>query len=106
VEVVIIMHQRWGTHSFNINEQSPKLYMFTLGPQVETSRNQAHAPLLVERFPKTRTQSEASQFGRFHNYKTNFFPSWINRCRGEAQNNSISQILVSMSELSSKLPCL
>jgi len=57
VEVVIIMHQRWGTHSFNINEQSPKLYMFTLGPQVDTSRNQAHAPLLVERFPKTRTHN-------------------------------------------------
>jgi hypothetical protein len=24
--------------------------------------------------------------------KTNYFPSWINRCTGEAQNNSISQI--------------
>jgi hypothetical protein len=30
--------------------------------------------------------------------KQNNFPSWIDRCTGEAQNNSISQILVSMSE--------
>jgi hypothetical protein len=35
------------------------------------SWNQAHAPLLIESFPKTpRTQFEASQFGGSHNYKT------------------------------------
>jgi len=37
---------------------------------------QAHAPLLIESFPKTpRTQSEASLFGGTHNYKTNYLPS-------------------------------
>jgi hypothetical protein len=37
-------------------------YSRTFAPQVQTPRNQAHAPLLVESFPKTpRTQSEASQ---------------------------------------------
>jgi len=47
---------------------------------VQTSSNQAHAPLLVESFPKTpRTQSEASWFGGSHNYKTKQanLPSWI-----------------------------
>jgi hypothetical protein len=30
----------------------------------------AHAPLLIKSFPKKpRTQSKASQFGGFHNYK-------------------------------------
>ncbi len=39
--------------------------------QVQMSWNQAHAPLLVESFPKApRTQSEASQFRGSHNYKT------------------------------------
>jgi hypothetical protein len=39
-------------------------YLRTFAPQVQTSWNQAHAPLLVESFPKTpRTQSEASRFG-------------------------------------------
>jgi hypothetical protein len=42
------------------------------------SWNQAHAPLFVKSFPKTpRTKSEASRFGRFHNYKTNKLPSFI-----------------------------
>ncbi len=49
--------------SFNIQE--------LLHPQVQTSWNQAHAPLLVESFPKTpRTRSEASPFGGSRNYKT------------------------------------
>jgi hypothetical protein len=35
------------------------------------SWNQTHAPVFVESFPKTpRTQSEATQFGGSHNYKT------------------------------------
>jgi hypothetical protein len=43
----------------------------TFALQVQKSWNQANAPLLVESFPKTpRTQSEASQFGGSHNYKT------------------------------------
>jgi len=43
-------------------------YSRTFGPQVQTSWNQAHAPFLVESFPKTlRTQSEASRFGGSHN---------------------------------------
>ncbi len=56
-------------------------YSKTFAPQVETSRNQAHAPLLAKSFPKTpRTQSEASQFGGSHKYKTNCLPSyWIDR---------------------------
>ncbi len=50
---------------------------------MQTLWNQAHAPLLVESFPKTpKTQSKASWFGGFHNYKTKqnnlFF--LINRC--------------------------
>ncbi len=45
-------------------------YSRTFVRQVQTSWNQAHAPLLVESFPKTpRTWSEASQFGGSHNYK-------------------------------------
>jgi len=40
-------------------------------PQVQMSWNQAHAPLLIESFPKTpRTQFEAFQFGEHYNYKT------------------------------------
>jgi hypothetical protein len=52
-------------------------YSRTFAPQVQTSWNQAHAaPLLIKSFPKTpRTQSEASQFGGSHNYKTNYLPS-------------------------------
>jgi hypothetical protein len=51
-------------------------YWRTFAPQVQMSWNQAHASLLVETFPKTpRTQSEASQFSGFHNYKTNNLPS-------------------------------
>jgi hypothetical protein len=46
-------------------------YSRTFAPQVQTSWNQANAPLLIESSPKTpRTRSEASQFGGSHNYKT------------------------------------
>ncbi len=49
-------------------------YSRTFAPQFQTSRNQAHTPLLVESFPKTsRTRSEASEaswFGGSYNYKT------------------------------------
>jgi hypothetical protein len=46
-------------------------YSRSFAPQVQTPWNQAHAPLLVESFPKTpRIRSEASQFGGSHNYKT------------------------------------
>ncbi len=46
------------------------------------SWNQAHAPLLVESFPKTPiTQSEASWFNGSHMYKTkqNKLPSFKDR---------------------------
>jgi hypothetical protein len=47
-------------------------YSRTFAPQVQTSWNQAHAPLLVKGFPKaSRTWSEASWFGGSHNYETN-----------------------------------
>jgi hypothetical protein len=50
-------------------------YSRAFAPQVQTPWNRAHAPLLVRSFPKTsRTQSEASQFGGSHNYKTNYLP--------------------------------
>ncbi len=59
-------------------------YSRTFAPQVQTSWNQSHAPLLVESFPKRpRTRSEASWFGGSHNYKqnkTNKLPSFIDRC--------------------------
>jgi hypothetical protein len=63
-------------------------YSRTFAPQVQTSGNQADAPLLVERFPKTpRTRSQASQFGGPHKYKqnkTNKQPSsFIDRCPRE-----------------------
>ncbi len=46
-------------------------YSRTFALQVQTSWNQAHAPLLVESFPKIpRTRSKASWFGGSHNYKT------------------------------------
>jgi hypothetical protein len=48
-------------------------YSRTFVPQVQTSWKQAHAPLIVESFPKTprsRTWSEASQFSGSHSYKT------------------------------------
>ncbi len=45
-------------------------YSKTFAPQVQTSWNQAHAPLLIERFPKTpRKRFESSQFGGSHKYK-------------------------------------
>jgi len=50
--------------------------------EVQTSWNQANAPLLIESFPKTpRTQSEASRFSGSHNQKTkqNKLPSCIDR---------------------------
>jgi hypothetical protein len=46
-------------------------YSRTFAPQVQTSWNQAHAPLHIESFPKTpRTGSEASWLDGSHNYKT------------------------------------
>jgi hypothetical protein len=46
-------------------------YSRTFALQVQTSWNQAHAPLLLKSFPKTpRTWSEGSQFSGSHNYKT------------------------------------
>jgi hypothetical protein len=58
----------------------------TFAPQVQMSWNQAHAPLLIESFPKRRrTQSEASRFGGSHNFKqnkTNKRPSSIDRWAG------------------------
>ncbi len=51
-------------------------YSRTFASQVQTPWNQAHAPLLIESFPKTpRTRSEASRFDGSHNYKTNYLPS-------------------------------
>jgi hypothetical protein len=51
-------------------------YSRTFAPQVQTSWNQGHAPLIVEGFPKRpRTKFEASWFGGSHNYKTNYLPS-------------------------------
>jgi hypothetical protein len=44
--------------------------------------NKAHAPLLIQSFPKTlRTRSEASWFGGSHNYKMkqNNLPSFIGK---------------------------
>jgi hypothetical protein len=63
-------------------------YSKTFASQVQTSGNQADAPLLIESFPKTpRTQSQASQFSGPHKYKqnkTNKQPSsFIDRCPRE-----------------------
>jgi len=56
-------------------------YSRTFAPQVQTSWNQADAPLLLESFPKRpRTQFEASRFGGSHKHeknKTNKQPSFI-----------------------------
>jgi len=61
--------------NFNFSEDIIQ-YSRTFAPQVQTSWNQAHAPLLVKSFPKApRTQSEASWFGETHSYKTNYLPS-------------------------------
>jgi hypothetical protein len=49
-------------------------YSRTFAPQVQMSWNQAHAPLLIESFPKRPgTQSEASQFSGSHKYKQTTF---------------------------------
>ncbi len=80
----------WKTFQFLWNFQlwfnltfSEKIiqYSITFALWVQTSWNQAHAPLLEKSFPKTpRTRPEASQFGGSHNYKTNYLPSyWIDR---------------------------
>jgi hypothetical protein len=46
-------------------------YSRFFAPQTQMSWNQAHAPLLVESFPKTpRTRSEASWFSGSRSYKT------------------------------------
>jgi hypothetical protein len=58
-------------------------YSRTFAPQVQTSWNQAHAPLLIESFPKRpRMRFEAFLFGGFDKYKqnkTNKVPSFIER---------------------------
>jgi hypothetical protein len=57
-------------------------YSRTFAVQLQTSWNQADAPLLLESFPKRpRTQSEASGFGENHKYKnkTNKLPCFIDR---------------------------
>jgi hypothetical protein len=57
-------------------------YSRTFAPQLQTSWNQAYAPLLVENFPETpRTWSETSGFGGSHNYNTkqNKLPSFKDR---------------------------
>jgi hypothetical protein len=46
-------------------------YSRTFAPQVQTSWNQAHAPLLIKSFSKTpRIWSESSQLSGSHSYKT------------------------------------
>jgi len=54
-------------------------YSKPFAPQVQRSWNQAHAPLLVESFPNTPTQSQASWFGGSHTYKTNKQTNFIDR---------------------------
>jgi hypothetical protein len=57
-------------------------YSGTFALQVQTSWNEAHAPILVKSFPKMpSTPSEASQFGGSHNCKTkqNKLPSFTDR---------------------------
>jgi len=78
----------------------------TFAPQVQTSWNQSHAPLLVvESFPKTtRTWSEASQFGGSHNFKTkqNKLPSFIDRyvlLDNESFTTINNQFLISICEV-------
>ncbi len=46
-------------------------YSRSFALQVQMPRNQAHASLLVQSFPKT----QASGFDGSHNYKTNYLPS-------------------------------
>jgi len=55
-------------------------YSETFAPQVQTSRNQAHAPLLIESFPKTpRTESEASWFSGSDKNKQNKQTTFLHR---------------------------
>ncbi len=56
--------------SFNIQE-----------PQVQTPWNQAHAPLLVKRFPKTTQENNLKHPASVDliNTKQNKLPSFINR---------------------------
>jgi hypothetical protein len=60
-------------------------YSRTFATQVQTSWNQADAPLLLESFPKRpRTQSEAFWFSGSHKYeknKTKKLPSFIDTLR-------------------------
>jgi hypothetical protein len=59
------------SNSSKIFSEKSIQYSRTFALKVQKSWNQANAPLIVESFPKTpRTQSEASQFGGSHNYKT------------------------------------
>ncbi len=63
-------------------------YSRTFALQGQLSWNYAHAPLLIESFPKTpRTWSEASWLGGSHNYKTKQtkLPSSIDGCDNRGQ---------------------
>ncbi len=58
------------------------IFIQTFAPQVQMSWNQARAPLLIDSFPKTLiTQSNASRFSGYHNYKTkqNKLPTYLHR---------------------------
>ncbi len=58
-------------------------YSGTFAPQVQTSWNQAHAPLLDESFPKTsRTRSEHPSSVDLITTKQNRPPSFTDRCAG------------------------
>ncbi len=60
-----IFNFQWKNHSIYKN-------FCTACPK---SWNQAHAPLLIQSFPKTpRTWSKASWFNGSHRYKTNYLP--------------------------------
>ncbi len=65
--------------SFNFSEEIIQ-FSRTFASQVQTPCNQAHAPLLVESFPKTsRTRSKASRFSDLIITKQNKLPSLIDR---------------------------
>ncbi len=68
ISLVVVCFQLW----FNLIFSGKIIqYSRTFAPQVQTSWNQADAPLLPESFPKRpRTRSEASRFSGSRNYKT------------------------------------
>jgi len=64
--------QRHQEHDLKHPSSEIIQYSKTFAPQVQKSWNQAHAPFLIQSFPKTpTTRSEASEFGGSHDYKTN-----------------------------------